>query len=152
MSCSSEGCSTSAPGRQPERVLGEITDITLFSPGKKKNNRGDHLQLQLITADCVAAAQVPGNQEIGDNAIRALFSTFPPPYLNLKPSWPRDREGSRVCKHPTQSFPVFLYQAAGLRQPVKISTYFCSPEVRPRIAGPPGPSRPISPVHESFTQ
>lgn len=36
MSCSSEGCSTSAPGRQPERVLGEITDITLFSPGKKK--------------------------------------------------------------------------------------------------------------------
>lgn len=105
MSCSSEGCSTSAPGRQPERVLGEITDITLFSPGKKKNNRGDHLQLQLITADCVAAAQVPGNQEIGDNAIRALFSTFPPPYLNLKPSWPRDREGEPGLQTPDTVFP-----------------------------------------------
>lgn len=80
-----------------------------------------------------------------------LAPFHPPTSTSSLPSHVTGR-GSRVCKHPTQSFPVFLYQAAGLRQPVKISTYFCSPEVRPRITGPPGPSRPISPVHESFTQ
>lgn len=119
-------------------------------PWKKKNNH-EHLQLQLITADCVAAAQVPGNQETGDNAVWALFSAFPPPYLNLKPSWPCDG-GSRVCKHPTQPFSVFLYQAAGLRQSIEIATYFLSPEVRPSIPGPPGPSQPIPLVHASFTR
>lgn len=36
-----------------ERILGEITGITLFSRGK--NNHGKHLQLQLITDDYVTA-------------------------------------------------------------------------------------------------